>query len=360
MTAPAQAVDAPRLSLSRLFGREDQLRRRTLMVLGLIVVVSAVLGVFVGPQSISPWRVIAALFGEGDLNRMEQAILWEIRLPRVVLGLLVGASLAVCGASMQAILRNPLADPGLIGISSGGSLAAAAVIVLGGTVLSPVVAVLGSLALPVAAFVGSLSAMLIVIAIGQSGGQPDPLRLILAGVAVSALAGAGLGMLTVIGTDQQIRTFTFWTLGSLGRALWDSLWPVAVIICLALPLQLRAARALDAHALGHREAEHLGVNVKGLRWMVILTTALMVGAAVSISGTIGFVGLVVPHLIRLMVGSQNRLVLPASALTGAALMVMADLIARIIMPPQELPIGVLMSGLGAPFFIWLLSRVPRL
>ncbi len=330
-------------------------RARTLTLLALppLLVGAAVLAVGTGAVGIAPGQVLSILLaplGVPPLQTYEPqqaAVLWAIRLPRVVLGLLVGAGLGAAGAAMQGLFRNPLADPGLLGISSGASLAAAASVVLGFQAFGPY-------SLPLAAFTGALLATALISLLAQERGRVQVATMLLAGIAVNALCGAGTGLMTFLATDDQLRSLTFWNLGSLGGATWptvlSALPPLAVGV-LGLPL---AARALNAFMLGETGAAHLGLPVQGVKWLIVSLVALGVGAGVAVAGTIGFVGLVVPHLLRLLTGPNHRTLLPASALLGATLLVLADLLSRTVVVPAELPLGIVTALLGAPFFLFLL------
>jgi iron complex transport system permease protein len=326
-----------------------------LTLLGALLVLALVLSVGSGAVRIAPEQVVAILLEQIGLTlevpytRQQAAVLLAIRLPRVLLGTLIGASLAVAGAAMQGLFRNPLADPGLLGISSGAALAAAIVLVLG-------VPLLGYWLLPAAAFIGSLAATLFVYSLATRGGRTQITTMLLAGIALSALANAGVGFLTFIADDAQLRDLTFWTMGSLGGATWRSLTAVAPFMLAALILIPRFARALNLFLLGEEEARHLGIDVEMSKIALIFLTAFAVGAAVSVAGIIGFVGLVVPHLVRLAIGPDHRVLLPASALLGASLLLVTDLLSRTIAAPAELPIGVITSVIGGPFFLWLLLR----
>ena len=296
----------------------------------------------------------------------QEAVLWVIRLPRVVLGVLVGAALGLAGASMQGLFRNPLADPGLIGVSAGASLAAVATIVLEVRVLAwlPQLAgaraALGFYLLPLAAFAGACGTTLLVYRLAREGGRAVVATMLLAGIAINALAGALTGLLTYAATDEQLRSVTFWGLGSLGGASW----PVAlgVLPFLAGPLLWlpRLGKPLNLLALGEAQAAHLGLPVTQLKRQLIGLATLAVGASVAVAGTIGFLGLVVPHLVRLVAGPDHRRVLAGSTLGGAAVLVLADTLARTVVAPAELPIGILTALLGTPAFLWILLREKRL
>ncbi|MEM8859747.1 MAG: iron chelate uptake ABC transporter family permease subunit, partial [Chloroflexota bacterium] len=286
----------------------------------------------------------------------ERGVLIAIRFPRVLLGVLVGAALGISGAAIQGLFRNPLAAPGLIGISSGAALAAVAVIVLGATLLEGLTELLGNFTLPASAFVGGVITTFIIYQLASSNGRTSVVTMLLAGIAINALTGAVIGILTFIADDEQLRSLTFWGLGSLGGATWRSLRVAAPMILAALITLPFLARPLNALLLGEDEAKHLGIHVERTKRFVIVWVALAVGAAVAVSGAIGFVGLVVPHLLRLTIGPDHRYVIPGSALLGASLLLCADLIARTIVVPAELPIGIVTSLLGGPFFLWLLLR----
>lgn len=333
----------------------------TLALLGVLLVAAVILSVGTGAVQIAPGQVVAILLEQLGItldvpySRQQAAVLLAIRLPRVLLGMLVGASLAVAGAAMQGLFRNPLADPGLLGVSSGAALAAATVLVIG----SGLVAVVGPWLLPAAAFIGSLLATLFVYSLATTGRRTQVTTMLLAGIALSALANAGVGFLTFVADDAQLRDVTFWTLGSLGGVTWRSLSATAPFMLAALIFIPRFARALNLFLLGEGEARHLGIDVEMSKLALIFLTAFAVGAAVSVAGIIGFVGLVVPHLVRLAMGPDHRLLLPASALLGATLLLITDLLSRTIVAPAELPIGILTSMVGGPFFLWLLLRFRR-
>ncbi|MDH0099223.1 iron chelate uptake ABC transporter family permease subunit [Pseudomonas sp. GD04158] len=284
-----------------------------------------------------------------------ELILSRIRMPRTLLGLMVGTVLALCGVAMQGLFRNPLADPGLVGVSSGAALGAAVAIV-GGAALGGLPEAFAPYLLSACAFVGGLLVTALVYRLGRRDGQTHVATMLLAGIALTALAGAAIGLFTYLADDATLRTLTFWNLGSLNGASYARLWPL-LLATLAVALWLpRRARALNALLLGESEARHLGFDVERLKRELVLCTALGVGAAVAAAGLIGFIGLVVPHLMRLLVGPDHRLLLPASALAGASLLLLADLAARLALAPAELPIGIVTALIGAPFFLYLLVR----
>jgi len=328
-----------------------------LLALGLIVV--ACFSIATGASDASALALIRSWFvGTQDaaLTARDRLIVYEIRLPRVVLGMLVGAALAVSGALMQGLFRNPLADPGIVGVSAGAGLGAITVIVLGGTVLGPLVSMLGLYALPIAAFLGGLATTLLLYRIGTSHGQTSVATMLLAGIALAALSGALAGVLIFLADDRQLRDLTFWGLGSLGGANWPKVMAAGPFILAVLCVGPFLARGLDAMALGEASAAHLGVPVQKLKRTAIVSVAAATGAAVAVSGGIGFVGIVVPHLLRLLMGPAHRYLLPASALLGASLLLLADAVSRTIVAPAELPIGIVTAVFGAPFFMWVLLR----
>ncbi|MBL8584847.1 MAG: iron ABC transporter permease [Rhizobiaceae bacterium] len=286
----------------------------------------------------------------------DSIIIYEVRLPRILLGILVGAGLAVSGAVMQGLFRNPLADPGLVGVSAGASLGAVSIIVLGQGALAPVTDLLGPLSLPLTAFVGGLATTLLLYRVATRHGRTSVATMLLAGIALAALAMALTGVLIFVADDRQLRDLTFWQLGSLAGATWSKIAAVGPVIALGIATTPFIARGLNAMALGEATAGHLGIPVQRLKYVAIIAVSAMVGASVAVSGAIAFVGIVVPHLLRLAIGPDNRYLLPASALLGAILLLAADAVARTIVAPAELPIGIVTAVAGAPFFLWVLLR----
>lgn len=314
---------------------------------------AALLELAVGAVPIAPARVLALLLG-APADPMEATVLWSIRLPRLLLAIAVGAALGLSGAAQQGLFRNPLADPALVGVSAGAALAAVAAIVFAGLAPPPVQAPL----VPASAFAGGLAATLLALRLARLSGEATA-GLLLAGIAVNAVCGAGTGLLVSISDDRQLRDITFWTMGSLagghGLATLAALAASAAALLMILPL----AGALDALLLGEHEAAWLGVELDRLRRRVVVATALAVGAAVAAAGIVGFVGLVVPHLLRLLGATRHAALLPGAALLGAALLLLADLLARSLAAPQELPLGLVTALLGAPCFVLLLLRRAR-
>ncbi|EHM45696.1 FecCD family ABC transporter permease [Yokenella regensburgei] len=278
-------------------------------------------------------------------------IWFTIRLPRVLLALVVGGSLALAGCVMQGLFRNPLADPGLLGISSGAALAVALWVVLPFTL--PAIVMLYAPML--AAFMGSLAVTAVIFVLSQ---RPENglSRLLLVGIAINALCGAAVGVLSWLSNDAQLRQLSLWGMGSLGQAQWSTLLAVSSLMLPSVWIIWRLAQALNLLQLGEEDAHYLGVDVKTVQRTLLLFSALLVAAAVAVSGVIGFVGLVVPHLLRLWLGADHRAVIPGSVLAGAILLLVADTLARTLVAPAEMPVGLLTSLLGAPWFLWMIFR----
>lgn len=337
----------------------SQVARWLFAALAGLLLLSIWLSLALGPVNLPLADTLHALFGLSGLgspaSSQAELIVGQIRLPRTLLGLMVGAVLALTGVAMQGLFRNPLADPGLIGVASGAALGAALVIV-GMARWMTLPAAIEPYVLSAAAFAGGLLVTGLVYRLGRRDGQTQVATMLLAGVALTALAGAVIGLMTYLADDATLRALTFWNLGSLNGASYARLWPLLVValgVALWLP---RRADALNALLLGESEARHLGFDIEQVKRELILCTALGVGAAVAAAGLIGFVGLVVPHLMRLLVGPDHRLLLPASALAGGALLLFADLAARLLVAPAEMPIGIVTALIGAPFFLYLLIR----
>jgi iron complex transport system permease protein len=335
--------------------------RPLFVLLAVLLLLAVWLSLALGPVSLAPgdtWRAVLSLAGLGDADpQLAQAelILGQIRLPRTLLGLAVGAVLALTGVAMQGLFRNPLADPGLIGVSSGAALGAAVAIVFG-SAFGGLPATFEPYLLSASAFFGGLLVTAMVYRLGRRDGETSVATMLLAGIALTALAAATIGLFTYLADDATLRTLTFWNLGSLNGASYARLWPLLVALALVALWLPRRAAALNALLLGESEARHLGFSVESLKRELVFLTALGVGAAVAAAGLIGFIGLVVPHLIRLLSGPDHRVLLPASALAGASLLLFADLLARLLMAPAELPIGIVTALIGAPFFLFLLIR----
>ncbi|WP_405597148.1 MULTISPECIES: FecCD family ABC transporter permease [unclassified Pseudoalteromonas] len=299
---------------------------------------------------------IIAIINNLESDSLKNAIIWQIRLPRIVLAMAVGAGLAACGAAMQAIFRNPLADPGLIGVSSGAALGAVATIVLGTSLFTNFSNTFGVYAVPIGAFLGCIAVCVFIYRLSAHSGQFTIISLLLAGIAVNAIVGSFIGGLTLISNEQQLRDLTFWSMGSLAGNHFAMMLPSLCIIVISISLLMRLAKPLNLYLLGEAQAKHLGINVTRLKKQVFICTALCTGAAVSITGIIGFVGFIVPHIVRLILGPDHRYLMPASILGGALLLSFADLFARTVMLPAELPIGLITSAIGGPFFLLMLLK----
>ncbi|GAA3661111.1 FecCD family ABC transporter permease [Microbacterium marinilacus] len=337
-------------------------RRLTAIVLVGAVLTALVLSVAVGSVTISPGRVVSVILSHvspwpmpTDASEVEARIVWEFRLPRALLGFVVGAALAVAGAVLQAVVRNPLADPYVFGVSSGASAAAVCVLTLAAGAFSFV-------SVPLAAFLGALATTLVVFALAQRRGRVTPGRLVLAGVAMSYLLSAVTSYLVLRATlpgQSNVGQVLSWLSGSLAAADWGDLGIPAVVLVLATTLLVLLARVLNALLIGDETATSVGIDVARMRLVLFIVTSLLVGVVVAVSGAIGFIGLVVPHAARMVVGSDHRWVLPVSALAGGLLLVVVDIAARLIIAPSELPVGLLTAAIGAPFFLWMLRRQSR-
>ncbi len=327
----------------------------------LLLLIAFWLSLALGPVSLSLSETLQAMLHllgvplSAEADGVSELILSQIRLPRALLGLSVGAVLALSGVAMQGLFRNPLADPGLIGVSSGAALGAAIVIV-GGELIGDIPSSLEPYLLSLSAFAGGLGVTALVYRLGRREGRTHVATMLLAGIAMTALGGAVIGLFTYVADDSTLRTLTFWNLGSLNGASYTRLWPILVVTVAVIFWLPRRARALNALLLGESEARHLGFDVERLKRELVFCSALGVGAAVAAAGMIGFIGLIVPHLMRLMIGPDHRLLLPASALAGGSLLLFADLLARLMLGPAELPIGIVTALLGAPFFLYLLRK----
>jgi len=349
-TNPAQTAVRPLATTRLSFGA---------LLLGLtaLLMLSVTLAVMIGPVPLAPglvWRValyqVAPALVTPDWAPFQQNIVWEIRFPRVLLGGLVGAGLAVVGATMQALVRNPLADPYLLGVSSGASLGAVAVILFGFSWF-------GIFSLSIAAFLGALLAFGAVYILALHGGRLTTGRLILSGVAVAYVFAALTNFLIYNADDgEEVKSVIFWMLGGLGGARWDYLGLPALALALGTLYLTMQARALNALSVGEETAATLGVDTSRFRRQILALTSLLTGTLVAVSGGIGFVGLMLPHILRLLVGADHRRLLPVAALAGAIFLIWVDVLARVIVAPQELPIGIITALLGAPFFIWLMRH----
>jgi iron complex transport system permease protein len=330
-----------------------------LTILALLLLGATVMSAMVGAAGIPLNRLVAALTGYGIDSQWlarDQLVLWSIRLPRIATTIMVGAMLAASGAIMQGLFRNPLADPSLVGVSSGAGLAAAAAIVIGDKFLMLQVGQFPFEVLPIAAFLGALVATAALYRLATYDSRTSIAIFLLGGIAIAALANAGIGLLVFVADDRQLRDVTFWLLGSMAGSTWSKVWAIAPFLLLAIAAVPFMARGLDLLVLGEAQAFHAGVSVQSLKLVAIVVIAAVTGAAVSVAGVVGFVGIVVPHLLRLIIGPGHGLLLPASMLLGAALLLCADTAARVLAAPAEVPIGIITAAIGAPFFLALLLR----
>jgi iron complex transport system permease protein len=324
-----------------------------------LLAIAAMASLATGPVAIPPGQVLSILADAAggtlpaDATR-DTIVILDVRLPRTILAMIVGAATALAGGVMQGLFRNPLADPGIIGISSGAALAAATWVVFGATAVTTLPPLVAGYGLPLSAFAGGLTMTLALHLIATSNGHTSVLTLLLAGIALTGLTSAGIGLLVFVASDQQLREFTFWTLGSLGGATYAKVALVLPFVLVLFALAPTYARALDALSLGESGAFHVGVDVERLKRLAIVGVAAAIGASVAVSGVIAFFGLTIPHLVRLTLGPAHRILLPVSALGGAAALVLADLVARTIAAPAELPLGILTAGIGGPIMLWLL------
>jgi len=346
----------------RFPGDRSRRARLAIVVLAILLAATMLLSLSTGASGLSAPAIVRAWLSPllGDdyaLSIRDSIIIYDIRMPRMALGALVGASLAVCGATMQGLFRNPLADPGIVGISAGAGLGAVSMIVLGSGALAVVAGTLGIYAVPLAAFFGGLISTILLYRISTRHGRTSVATMLLAGIALGALANAATGVLIYMADDRQLRDLTFWGLGSVAGATWTKVLAAGPIIAVALLSSAVLAKGLNAMTLGETAAHHIGISVQRFKSAAIVIVAAATGAAVAVSGGIGFVGIVVPHLLRLLIGPDHRYLLPASALLGASLLLCADAVSRTIVAPAELPIGIVTAAVGAPFFLWiLLSR----
>ncbi len=334
---------------------------RLLTVLGLVVLYAAVIAsVTIGPMNISfsdsLRAVLPDIFGLSEPASHVALIIQQIRLPRTLLAVAIGAILAICGAVMQGLFRNPLADPGIIGVSAGASLGAAIAIVLFGSLAEQYPNLLLFGTVPMFSFLGGTITTILVYRLGTGASGTSVTMMLLAGVAISALAGAGLGLMNYFADDQALRDLSLWTMGSLAGANYSSLIMSFTTLFILFVLFYRDADKLNVLLLGEPEAKHMGIDVQSLKRKLILLTAAGVGISVSMSGMIGFIGLIVPHLGRMMAGPNHRSLLPLSMIIGALLLLVADMIARTIVAPLDMPVGIITALIGSPFFIWLLIK----
>lgn len=342
--------------LRRLSNREFQL------LLALLLAASVVLSAAVGAFSFTPGQMLRYVgqrlhwLPMTAFDSLDRNVFLQLRLPRVLVAGLTGAILGVSGTLMQGLFRNPIVEPGLVGTSAGAALGASVIFVFGGTAAFAPTAVLGALLLPVSAFIGALLATVVVYRVSASFGKVSVFTLLLAGIAVNAMCAAGTGYLSFIARDPQARNITFWSLGTFTTATWYGAAMIAFVLAVGMLLSRQAGKALNALMLGEEEAAALGVDPRGLVIRLLLVNTLMVAAATAMVGVIAFVGLVVPHLLRLLKSSDYTFLVPASALLGALMMEVVDVVARLIIAPAELPVGIITALVGAPVFLVILVR----
>ncbi len=325
-------------------------------LLAAALLVACALSLQTGATDVRLTTLLAKLAQGEALSRMERVVLFDIRLPRLAMGALVGAALAVSGAVMQGLFRNPLADPGIVGVGAGAGLGAILAIVLGGLLPLSLARLVGPHLVPIAAFLGGWVGTLLLYKVATRHGRTSVATMLLAGIALAALAGALSGVLVYIADDSQLRDLTFWGLGSLAGASWAKVLAAGPLVLLALAASLTLGHGLNGLALGEATAAHIGIDVQRMKSVAILTVAGATGAAVAVAGGIGFIGIVVPHLLRLASGPDHRTLLPNAALLGATMLILADVIARVVIAPAELPIGIVTAVLGAPVFLWILLK----
>jgi len=353
-------VTAPAVTAEATLPRARATRATVLFAgLGVGLVVMTLVAAGRGQLAVPPDEVLGAVahrlgldLGPLPTHPQGEATLWSVRFPRVALAVLVGAALAAAGALMQGVFGNPLAEPGVVGVSTGAAFAAAVVIVFQ-------IGLLGVWTVPVFAFVGGLVTTLAVYLLSRAGGRTEVVTLVLTGIAVNAVASAGLALMLFLADTQAREEIVFWQLGSLNGTRWAYAAAALPFVAVGLAGALLLARKLDVLALGDRAARHVGIHVERVRMTAIVLVAVLTAAAVSFAGIIGFVGLVVPHLVRMVIGPGHRLLVPASALGGALLLLCADLAARTAVAYADLPIGMLTALVGGPFFFWLLRRTRR-
>lgn len=325
----------------------------------LLLVIAVIFGVAFGSTSINP-KLVYQFLGEkilglnlvdGEISNSVSSIIWEIRLPRVILAAIAGGSLAICGVLMQCITRNSIADPYILGISSGASAGAVAVIVIGGTAM-------GGLSVAGGAFIGSILCGVLVFIIGtQCGKTSSTTRLVLSGLALSTIFSALTNMLIYSAENSnQAKAAMFWTMGSLGGAKWDILLQPIIALVIVMIISIILSKSLDLLLFGDDSAVMLGMNVKLIKTIVILASTLLISIVVSLTGAIGFIGLVVPHIVRTITGSNHKQLIVLSALLGASFLIMSDVLSRVIFAPREVPIGIVTALIGGPFFLWLISK----
>lgn len=326
----------------------------------LLLIVALVTALYLGAYDFSqPMHEIISAYLQTRTHTADSFVLIELRIPRILMAVLTGAALAISGTSLQGLFKNPLASPDLIGITSGAVLFAALTIVFGSSIMHLLPPFLRYILLSIMAFIGALLTMLFVYKMATSNGKTHILILLLSGVAITALTGSVTGFLTYISTEEELRNITFWSLGSLAGANWWKVCLVFIVVTIGSILLLRKGKILNALMLGEKEAAHLGFDIEKTKRQVIIISSLMVGSVVAFNGTIGFIGLVIPYILRFVFNSNYVILLPLSMLLGAVVLLVADTISRLIVLPAELPIGILTAIMGAPIFISILINYKR-
>jgi iron complex transport system permease protein len=328
----------------------------SMLLLAVLAVVSLYMGVYIFENHSIIELLSGIITNDGSISESDRFVMMGLRLPRIVMAILIGSALAVSGTCMQGMFKNPLATPDLIGITSGASLFAAVTIVLGSSFKDYIPEYLRYSMLSIMAFAGALVTMIMVYRVSTSNGRTNVIIMLLTGVAITALGFAITGFLIYISKEEQLRDLTFWNLGSLGGATWTKNAILAIVISISYFFLINKGKALNAMMLGEKDAAHLGIPVERLKKQIVVLTALMVGATVAFAGTISFVGLIVPYILRLIFKSNYHIILPLSAVLGSVLMLTADTISRTIAAPSEVPIGILTALMGAPIFIVILIR----
>lgn len=328
----------------------------SLLLLAVLAVASLYMGVYVFEKHSVIELFTGIITSDGSIPDSDRYVLMGLRLPRIVMAILIGSALAVSGTCLQGMFKNPLASPDLIGITSGASLFAALTIVLGSSIKPYIPEYLHFSLLSVMAFIGALLTMVLVYSMSTSNGKTNVIVMLLSGVAITSLGFAVTGFLIYISKEEQLRDLTFWNLGSLGGATWVKNAILAVVIGISYLFLINKGKALNAMMLGENDARHLGIPVEKIKKQIVVLTALMVGTSVAFAGTIGFVGLIVPYILRLIFKSNYHIILPMSAIVGSILLLTADTISRTLVPPSEIPIGILTAFMGAPIFIAILIR----
>ena len=340
------------MAMPRVAGDRSRSARRLSGLLVVALICAGIASLSSGASETSLGQVMRDLLAGQGISARDRIVMVDIRLPRLVMGGLIGAALAVSGALLQGLFRNPLADPGIVGVSAGAGLGAVAAIVLGGVLPFAT----GSWLVPMAAFVGAWTSTMLLYRVATRQGRTSVATMLLAGIALGAMTSALTGLLVYFADDTQLRDFTFWTMGSLAGAGWDKLAIAAPLLAVTVCAAPLLAPGLNGLALGEAAAGHIGIAVQRIKAMAILTVALATGTAVALSGGIGFVGIIVPHLLRLISGPDHRHLLPNAALLGATVLILADMVSRAVIAPAELPIGIVTAVTGGPFFLWVLLR----